>query len=67
VIGYGSFLLHDNGTNADPTSTTYYSKGPGTNGNDPFCAIYVGPYTIGVDGPGANTGGTGAFRVKLVE
>ena len=37
-----------------------------TNGNDPFCALYAGPYTVGASGTGAG-GSTGASRVKLVE
>jgi hypothetical protein len=60
VIGYGQFLLLANG----PGSSNYYVKT--TNGNDPFCAIYVGPYNVGSIGPGAG-GSTGASRVKLVQ
>jgi len=59
VIGYGQFLLLANG----PGPTNYYTRT--TNGNDPFCAIYAGPYNIGSNGPGAG-GSTGASRVKLV-
>lgn len=60
VIGYGQFLLLANG----PGVSTYYAKG--TNGNDPYCAIYTGTYNVGGTGPG--TGGTsGASRVKLVQ
>lgn len=59
VIGYGQFLLLANGT-----GTNYYTKT--TNGNDPFCAIYAGPYNVGSTSPGAG-GSTGASRVKLVE
>jgi Flp pilus assembly protein TadG len=60
VIGYGQFLLLANG----PGMTNYYKKT--TNGNDPFCAIYVGSYNIGSTSPGAG-GATGASRVKLVQ
>lgn len=59
VIGYGQFLLYANGP-----GTNYYTKN--TNGNDPFCAVYVGPYNVGSIGPGAG-GSTGATRVKLVQ
>ena len=60
VIGYGQFLLVANG----PGMSNYYTKT--TNGNDPFCAIYAGPYNIGSISPGAG-GSTGASRVKLVQ
>jgi hypothetical protein len=60
VIGYGQFLLLANG----PGSSNYYQRG--TNGNDPFCAIYAGPYVVGSSNPGAG-GTTGASRVKLVQ
>ena len=60
VIGYGEFLLLANG----PGSSNFY--GSTTNGNSPYCAIYVGTYLIGSTGPG--TGGTtGGSRVKLVQ
>ena len=60
VIGFGTFLLYDNGTSA---SSSYKD----VNGNDPYCAVYVGPYVLNGDNPGGATGGTGAYRVKLVE
>jgi Flp pilus assembly protein TadG len=60
VIGYGQFLLLANG----PGTNNYYVKT--TNGNDPFCAIYAGPYNIGSTSPGAG-GATGASRVKLIQ
>ena len=60
VSGFGEFLLLSNGS-----SSNYYKHE--TNGNDPFCAIYVGPYVLGGTGPGGATNGTGAYRVKLVE
>jgi hypothetical protein len=59
VIGYGEFLLSANGS-----PSNYYTKT--TNGNDPFCAAYVGPYNIGSLGPGAG-GTTGASVVKLIQ
>jgi hypothetical protein len=59
VVGYGQFFLYANGT-----GTNYYRKV--TNGNDPFCAVYAGPYNIGSLTPGAG-GSTGATWVKLVE
>jgi len=59
VTGFGQFLLMANGSPSD-----YYVKT--TNGNDPFCAVYVGPYNIGGSGPGAG-GSTGASWVRLVE
>jgi len=50
VIGYGEFLLLANG----PGTSNFYAST--TNGNDPYCAIYVGTYVIGSPDPG--TGGT---------
>jgi len=58
VTGFASFLLLSSGAHSN-----FYSSG---NGNDPFCAVYVGPYVIGSTSPGASTG-TGAFRVSLVQ
>jgi len=60
VIGFGQFLLLSNGAGSD-----YYKKN--VNGNDPFCAIYAGPYQVGSISPGAGGGSTGATRVKLVQ
>ena len=59
VVGYGQFLLYTNGS-----SSNYYTKN--TNGNDPFCAIYAGPYNVGSQSPGTG-GSNGATRVKLVQ
>ena len=59
VLGFGQFLLLTNGAGSD-----YYKRT--ANGNDPFCAIYAGPYQIGSISPGAG-GSTGATRVKLVQ
>ena len=61
VLGFGEFLLLSDGT----TDSNYYQHE--TNGNDPFCAIYVGPYVLNADDPGGATSGTGAYRVKLTE
>jgi hypothetical protein len=59
VIGYGQFLLLASGTPSD-----YYKRT--TTGNDPFCALYVGPYNIGSRGPGVGSP-TGASQTRLVE
>jgi len=59
VIGYGQFLLSSNGAPSD-----YYKKAG--NGNDPYCALYAGPYNIGSGGPGAG-GTSGASSVRLIE
>jgi Flp pilus assembly protein TadG len=59
VVGFGVFLLLSNGS-----PTNYYKKN--TNGNSPYCALYVGPYIIGSSGPGAG-GSTGATTVQLVQ
>src|SRR5262249_7619187 len=60
VIGFGQFLLLANG----PGASNYYAKS--TNGNDPYCALYAGPYDIGGNGPGVG-GNSGLSRVKLVQ
>jgi len=59
VIGYGQFLLLSNGSPSD-----YYKKAG--NGNDPYCALYAGPYNIGSGGPGAG-GSSGASSARLIE
>jgi hypothetical protein len=59
VIGYAQFLLLSNGAPSD-----YYQKSG--NGNDPYCALYAGPYNVGSAGPGAG-GSTGASSVRLIE
>lgn len=58
VSGFGQFLLLSNG------KSDYYKKA--TNGNDPYCAIYAGPFDIGSISSGGG-GSTGASRVKLVQ
>jgi Flp pilus assembly protein TadG len=57
VLGYGSFLLESNGS-----PSNYYTAG---NGNDPFCAIYAGPYCQGCTGTGG--GNAGYYKIKLVQ
>jgi Flp pilus assembly protein TadG len=59
VIGYASFFLLSDGT----TNSNFYKTGTG---NDPFCAIYAGPYVQGSTDPGASNG-SGAYRVALVQ
>ncbi len=58
VIGYASFFLLSNGSPSD-----FYAKGTG---NDPFCAVYAGPYVLGSESPGG-AGQTGAYKVVLVQ
>jgi hypothetical protein len=59
VIGFGQFLLQANGS-----PSNYYKKN--TNGNSPYCALYVGPYNVGSSDVGTG-GSTGAASVRLVE
>ena len=60
VIGFGQFLLWANG------ASDYYTRN--TQGNDPFCAIYVGTYLVGGTGTGVpGVGSSGAVRVKLLQ
>ena len=58
VDGWGLFLLETNGSNSN-----FYKSG---NGNDPYCAVYVGPYTMGSNDKGGATSGSGAYYVTLV-
>lgn len=60
VLGFGQYLLYSNGN-----SSNYYKHD--ANGNDPFCAIYVGPYVLNANDPGGATSGSGAYRVRLTE
>src|SRR5258706_4260711 len=60
VIGYRQFLLLTN----RPGTSDYYKNN--TQRNDPYCALYAGPYNVGSTSPGAG-GTTGASRVKLVQ
>ena len=58
VIGFGQFLLL-----ADGSPSSYYKKN--TNGNSPYCALYVGTYNLGSSGQGAG-GSSGASWVQIV-
>ncbi len=63
VIGYGEFLLYSNGT---PSGSSWYKSN--LTGNEPFCAIYVGPWVPGsVTGGGGTSTSSGVLRVKLVQ
>ena len=62
VIGFGQFLLLANG----PGTSTYYQAN--SQGNSPYCAIYVGTYLVGGTGTGVpGVGSSGAVRVKLLQ
>ena len=56
VLGYAAFLLMSNGN-----PSNYYAAG---SGNDPFCAVYVGGYTLGGT---SGSGSAGFYQVKLVQ
>lgn len=58
VVGFGSFLLMGNGV------SDYYER---ARGNDPFCAVYLGPYVAGGMNPGVGNTPTGVTAIKLVE
>ena len=62
VIGYAVMFLYANG----PGTSNFYTKGE--SGNDPYCAMYAGSYSVGSTNPGAagSGGSTGAVRVRLV-
>jgi len=60
VLGFGEFLLLDDGTSS---SGSY----KGVNGNDPFCAVYMGPYVLNGQNGGGASSGSGAYVVKLTE
>lgn len=60
VQGWGAFLLESNGS-----SSNWYEKN--TNGNDGYCAIYLGPYTVGSNDPGGASSGTGGYYITLVQ
>jgi Flp pilus assembly protein TadG len=59
VRGFGLFLLLSNGN-----STNYYQRE--VNGNEPFCALYAGPWAVGSNDPGGGDSGSGAYHVTLV-
>ena len=62
VVGYAAYLLETDQTSAGGSSN-YYAH---TNGNQPYCAIYVGPWVLGSTngGVGSSSGGS---RVRLVQ
>lgn len=61
VVAYGEFLL---GTNASSGGTsTFYGSGIG---NDPYCAVYVGPGSIGSNNSFVNTTFS-TTRVRLMQ
>ena len=57
VLGYGAFLLISNGN-----PSNYYASGTG---NNPYCAVYAGPYCQGCTGTGG--GSAGYYKLKLVQ
>ncbi len=61
VTGFAAVLLYNDGS----TASNYYRSG--TNGNSPFCAVYLGPYVAGSNTTGTATSGSGAYEVKLVQ
>ena len=62
VVGYGVYLLESDQTSTGNTSG-YYA---GTNGNQPYCAIYAGPWVLGSTNGGVASAGGGG-RVRLVQ
>lgn len=61
VLGFGAVLLYSDGS---PSSQYYRSH---TNGNSPFCALYLGPWVAGSNTTGTPANGSGAYEVKLVQ
>lgn len=59
VAGFAAVLLY-----AHHSPSDYYRNN--SNGNDPFCGVYMGPYVVGSPNAGAAISGTGAYRPKLV-
>ena len=71
VVGYGLYLLM---TNVSSTGTSdYYANGDGGitskgQGNDPYCAIYAGPWILGsTNGGVTSSSSSGGGRVRLVQ
>jgi Flp pilus assembly protein TadG len=62
VVGYGMFLLESDQSSAGGTSG-YYAAGKG---NDPYCAIFAGPWVMGGSNGGVGGSGGGS-RVRLVQ
>ena len=64
VVGYGLYLLESDQTSAGGSSS-YYKSGTG---NDPYCAIYAGPWVFGGTNGGVTSSSTsGGGRVRLVQ
>ncbi|HEV2198419.1 MAG TPA: pilus assembly protein TadG-related protein [Bryobacteraceae bacterium] len=63
VQGFGLYFLLSNATAAGTTSD-YYKKQ--TDGNKPYCAMYVGTSCVGCKDNGVG-GNTGAAAVKLIQ
>lgn len=61
VVGFGQFLLYSNG-GSDPD----YYRDVYQAGNEPFCAVYVGPFTLGSNDNSGRGNGTGGTRVRLL-
>jgi len=71
VVGYGLYLLM---TNVSSTGTSdYYANGDNGitskgQGNDPYCAIYAGPWILGsTTGGVSSSSSSGGGRVRLVQ
>jgi hypothetical protein len=69
VVGYGQFLLISNISAGG--SSDYYETGDGgvtskVTGNDPYCAIYAGPWVLGSTNGGVGST-SGGGRVRLVQ
>jgi hypothetical protein len=62
VVGYGMFLLESDQSSAGGTSS-YYANGKG---NEPYCAIFAGPWVMGATNGGVGGSGSGS-RVRLVQ
>lgn len=61
VLGFAAMLLYNDGS----SNSQYYRQT--TNGNSPFCALYMGPWVAGGSTNGTATTGSGAYEVKLVQ
>ena len=62
VVGYAAYLLETDQTSAGGSSNYYQSS----NGNQPYCAIYVGPWVMGSTNGGVGNS-SGGSRVRLVQ
>jgi hypothetical protein len=63
VQGYGEFFLQSD-TSSSGGSSGYYKA---VNGNDPYCAVYVGPFNLGSLNGGSSGSSSGASRVRLLQ